>query len=293
MTNKNLLLLTALLPLIASTPVFSKNLTLTPAQPKSAIAQSSQTTLPKQLPVGGWLAFGTRANKNGRFKFGFSPVNSKAQLAIFADESSDWTRVKPGTSLVAIASGLKQTVKFRRLGNEPYGCDDIPTKMGTFTASKPFSEGPIWLLPPGNTTATALRLEAVNLTTIPTNILPANRRKPSEARAWKAGSSTIIMQKQSQFKVKLTVLANSKVIFTEEQEQYFMEGAEKTPVNLSEDVFAPGIAQPIGAFQLNANQPPVIVFWHPAYEGHGFHILASNKGRVQRIDTGSVYYCAF
>lgn len=293
-TNKrNLLLSSAFLALTATTPLLIKNLNVAASQSREIIAQSSQSVLPKQLPVGGWLAFATRPNKNGRYTFPWSPVNSKAQVAIFSDDANNWTRVKPGTSFLAITPALKQEVKFRRLGEEPYGCDDNPTKMPTFTASRPFPEGPVWLLPPGsNATATALRLEPINLAKIPTNILPANRRKPSDARAWKAGSSTILLQKQSNLKVKLTVLANSQTVFTTNLEKYFFEGADKTPVNLSKDG-EPGISQPVGAFQLNANQPPVIVLWKPGYEGHSFSILASDKGKIQQTELASVYYCAF
>jgi hypothetical protein len=296
--KQKLWLSTALTALIATTTVLIQDVTknqmlVTASQSGEMIAQGSQSILPKQLPVGGWLAVATRPNKQGRFKYPWSPVNAKAQVAIFTDENNNWKQVKPGTSLLGITPGLSQEIKFKRSDKEPYGCDDIPTQMATFTAARPFPEGPIWLLPPGsNPTATALRLEQLKLDKIPTNILPANRRKASDARAWKAGSSTILLQKQSSLKVKLTVLVNSQVVFTANEEKYFFTGAAKTPVNLSTDG-EPGISQPVGAFQLSANQPPVIVLWEPGYEGHGFSILASVKGKMQRINQGSVYFCAF
>ncbi|HLO84079.1 MAG TPA: hypothetical protein VK203_03560, partial [Nostocaceae cyanobacterium] len=241
---------------------------------------------------GGWLAVATKPNKNN-FKYPWSPVNSKAQIAILSEPSDEWGKVKPGTKFLALAPGLKQEVKFRKLGAEPYGCDNNATKMPTFTAAKSFPEGAVWILPSGTqSNVTALNLQPVNLATIPTNILPANRRKSSDARAWKAGQTTIIQQKTSNLKVKLTVLVNTQVIFTDNQEKYFFEGAEKTPVNLTE-AQEPGISYPIGVFQLNANQPPVIAFWEPGYEGNGFTVLASVKGKIQKIEAGSAYFCAF
>jgi hypothetical protein len=274
----NLLLVSALLTLTSSTPPITK-----------ASAQNSAVVLPPQLPVTGWLAFATKSKNNSR-DFSWLPVNSQAQVAIF---SQDWIKVKSGTPLVALAPGIKQQIKFRRFAEEAYGCDNGRIKMGTFTAPKAFPGGPVWLLPPGSANnATALRLEPLKLNQLPTNILPANRRKPSDARAWKVGATTIVMQKQSNLGVKLTFLMNSKVFSTIQAEKYFFEGAEKKPVNLSEES-EPGIPIPVGAFQLKPNQPPVIVLWKPGYEGNNFEVLAQINGQVQRLEVASVYSCAF
>jgi hypothetical protein len=290
--KQQILFTTSLIALIVATPFTINKFSIPATASNVKIAQTSSTTLPTQLPVGGWLAFATKPNNNN-FKYPWSPVNTKAQIAIFSDSSDDWGKVKPGTKFLALAPGLKEEVKFRKLGEEPYGCDNNATKMPTFTASKYLPEGAIWILPPGTkSNATALNLQKVNLANIPTNILPANRRKPSDARAWKAGQTTIIQQKTNNLKVKLTVLVNSQILYTETQEKYFFEGAEKSPVNLSE-AQEPGISYPIGIFQLNANQPPVIAFWQPGYEGNGFTVLASVKGKIQKIEAGSAYFCAF
>ncbi|NER32537.1 MAG: hypothetical protein F6J93_00390 [Oscillatoria sp. SIO1A7] len=109
--------------------------------------------LPSQsLPVPGWLGFGTIAEKDSPRKFPWSPINSLGQVAI---PHQDWSEVEEGTPLVAIGPGFKQEVRFLRWTEEPYGCNETPTPMATFTSSTPVPEGPIWLLPPAGTIATA------------------------------------------------------------------------------------------------------------------------------------------
>ncbi len=70
--------------------------------------------------VTGWLGFATTTNKNGTF-LRLLPVNVDAQVALFSDA---WDQVKPGTSLVGLAGGIKQRVKFRRSQEEPFGCQN-------------------------------------------------------------------------------------------------------------------------------------------------------------------------
>ncbi|MDZ8140404.1 MAG: hypothetical protein RM049_34795 [Nostoc sp. DedQUE04] len=100
---------------------FAKNQALQASanQPQTLIAQANSTT-PPQSAMTGWLGFATTANKNGVF-LPLLPVNADAQVALFSDA---WDQVKPGTSLVGIAEGIKQQVKFHRSQEEPFGCEN-------------------------------------------------------------------------------------------------------------------------------------------------------------------------
>lgn len=259
------------------------------SESKPAISASALPA--QQLPVPGWLGFATKPTKNGRFQFPWSPTNASAQIAIF---SRDWGKVNPGTPLTAVAIGGKQAVKFQGAGKQPYGCDNTPTDMATFTAPKPFSEGAVWLLPPERANAaTAVPLEPLPLNQVPVNLLPASKRQASLARAWKAGASTIVLQKQSTYKAKLTLAVNSKEVFSTEAEKYFFSGEKnKKPLDLSQPQ-EPGIPLPVGVFQFSGLTTPITVLWVPGYEGHSFQAIAPNQGKVQRIDVASVYYCAY
>ncbi|MBD0265527.1 MAG: hypothetical protein ICV78_23250 [Tolypothrix sp. Co-bin9] len=290
-----LFFISGLVALISSTSVlyksFAKNQALETSanQPQTSIAQAT-STIPPQSAITGWLGFTTTTNKNGRF-LPLMPVNADAQVALFSDA---WDQVKPGTSLVGIAGGIKQEVKFRRSGEELFGCDGNKTKMATFTVPKRFPEGPVWLLP-GNVAkeAKSLTLQALHLSEVPTSILPVNKRKPSVARAWKAGGATLVMQKQSKDQVRLSILINSRIAYNAVEKKSYMQGGDPGPVKFPNFDRTPGIPFPIGAFQANAKSVPMIVFWQPGYEGQGYSVVASVKGKMQKVDENAIYFCAF
>lgn len=259
----------------------------------STLAQATtpSTNLPAQkLPIPGWLGFATVPAKSNH-QFPWSPSHRNAQLVIF---SEDWAKAKPGTRLVALAPGFKQEVTFLRSSEEPYGCDGNPTTMASFSAIKPLPEGPVWILPPAAATdATAIPVSEQSLNQVPTTLLPTSQRRPSSAKAWKAGPATILLQKQSNYKVKLTLAMNNRVVFTQQAEKYaFGDEAKPIPVNLSGRV-EPGIPKPVGAFQLKAGQPPVIVLWQPGYEGNSFNLLVPDGNAVKPFDAGNIYFCAY
>jgi hypothetical protein len=285
-TKLKLLLIGGVVALMPSTSIFHKSFA---EQPQTVIAQAS-SGLPAQSAMTGWLGFATRANSNGRF-LPLIPVNSSAQVAIFSDK---WNQVKPGTPLVGVGGGIKQQIKFRRSGEELFGCDSNKTTMATFTAAKRFAEGPVWVLPANAAKeAKSLTLQPLNLSQVPTTVLPANKRKPSEARAWKAGSATIVMQKQSKDQVRLSILMNSRVAYNTVEKKSYFDGASNQPVKFPRIDDTPGIPFPIGAFQANAKSAPIIVFWQPGYEGQGYRVVASVKGKMQIVDENYVYFCAF
>jgi hypothetical protein len=270
---------------------FAKNQDLQASanQPQTSVAQAN-STIPPQSAMTGWLGFATTANKNRTF-LPLLPVNADAQVALFSDA---WDQVKPGTSLVGIAGGIKQQVKFRRSQEEPFGCDSNKTKMATFTAAKRFPEGPVWLLPANLAKeAKSFTLQALNLSEVPTSILPVNKRKPSVARAWKAGGVIVVMQKQSKDQVRLSILINSRIAYNALEKKSYMQGGDPEPVEFPNFDGTPGIPFPIGAFQANPKSAPMIVFWQPGYEGQAYSVVASVKGKMQKVDEKAIYFCAF
>jgi len=261
----------------------------------NAVAQTpSQNPTPnlpaKPFPVPGWLGFATV--KNGtKPKFVWSPQHPSGQVIIFSDT---WSKVKTGTPLIGLAPGFKQQITFIRSSEERYGCDGVPTSMAAFSATKQLPEGPVWIMPQKDAqTATALTLQELSLTQVPSSLLPKPLPSRNDVRAWKAGTATIVLHKQSQYKVKLTVAVNSQVIYSNIEEKYFFGSSGKEPVNLRLEYADPGIDRPVGAFQLQAQAAPIIVFWEPGYEGNGFGVLIPQGKTAKLVAAGSVYFCAY
>lgn len=266
---------------------------LTPAS--TPTTKQTSANLPAQkLPVPGWLGFAT-VPANSKHRFHWSPSHRDGEVVIF---SEDWANVKPGTRLIALAQGLKsatikQQITFLRSSQEPYGCDGVPTTMASFSSQTRLPEGPVWVLPPAAAiNATISPIVELALDRVPTNLLPANQRQRSSARAWKAGSVTIVLQKQTKYKVKMTMALNNRVIYTQQAEKHaFGNQGNLELVNLSQS--EPGIPQPIGAFQLKVGQPPVVVLWLPSYEGNSFNILVTQGNSVKRFETEGIYFCGY
>lgn len=280
-------LVTALLLTSGTAESRQPKLNLTPISP--AATKQTAAKLPAQpFPVPGWLAF-TTVPTQGKHQYYWSPSHRNAQLIIF---SADWANVKPGTPLVALAPKVKQEVTFLRSSEESYGCDNIPTAMASFSAKVKLPEGPVWVLPSSAATnASAISVLEQSLDKVPTSFLPTNQRRRGNARAWKAGPATIVLQKQGQKKVKLTLVMNNRVVYTRQAEKYSFGEAGKEPVDLFQP--EPGIPQPIGAFQLKANQAPVIVLWVPGYEGNSFELLVPQGNTMKDVEAGGMYFCGY
>lgn len=245
-------------------------------------------------PAPGWLGFATVVVPQGQIPtFPWSPSHPNGQVVIFA--ADPWSQVKAGTPLVALAPGFKERVTFLGFSEEPYGCDGNPTEMAAFSAPRRPPEGPVWLLSERDAgTATAVPLQDLPLAQVPAALLPRPLPRTGNARAWKAGSTIVLQQKQSAYKVKLTVANNSQVVFSKVEEKYFFPSEQdRPPVNLASPNAEPGISRPVGAYQVKAGAAPVIVFWGPGYEGNSFDVLVT-QGRTAKLNEGEgLYFCAY
>jgi hypothetical protein len=253
-------------------------------------AQVSENLPEQPFTVPGWLGFATKEQSEGASEYPFSPTNPEAEIAVFSDE---WSEVESGTTLIALAPGVKEDVTFRRSAQEPYGCDDTPTAMATFSAPQPLPEGAVWLLPPSQAdAATAVSLEELPLDEVPETLLALDKRVPLSAKAWQAGEMTLLLERIGEDTVRLKIAQDSEEIYNTEAEILSMEAAYEEPVDLSAP-FQPGIPQPVGAFQFSENAVPLIVLWTPSFEGHNFQVLVPSSGTLAPIDAAYVYYCAF
>ncbi|MDY6805015.1 MAG: hypothetical protein SXA11_14585 [Cyanobacteriota bacterium] len=290
------------LPLLIGCPSTGEPSTVnSPAPTNSPAPANSPTSTPERIsaidfpeqpfPIPGWFAVGTKPKPEGIAEYPFSPTNPDAEIAIFSDE---WSEVPSGAALIALtAAGQKQEVQFRRSAEEPYGCDDIPTPMATFSASKPMSEGGFWLLPASAAnSAKAIPLEDLPLDELPTNLLPPEKRQATEARAWQAGNSIILLAKETEKEAKLSIFNNSEEIFSTGVEVLGIEGSYDEPLDFSLP-FQPGIPTPIGVFQFDSASQVAIALWHPSFEGHHFEVVASNQEKMELFNVRYVYYCAF
>lgn len=266
----------------------------------SILGNNSTSTIPeaeKDLPeqrfleFPGWLGFGTKVQQNGVSAFAFSPTSGEAQIAMFSEQ---WSLVDPGTPVVAIAPGIREQVTLRRWQNEPYGCDNSPTPMATFNASQTFPEGAVWVLPPSQgDAATALPVETLPIERIPEEVLRKNPPDPLQIRAWEAGETIIVLEQTSEKSAMLTVADNAGTnLYTNPVEILSIPGSYEEPINFSQRS-QPGIPAPIGAFQFQNNAVPLLVFWRPSFEGHSFEAIIPRGDRLEAVDLGSVYYCAF
>ena len=269
--------------------------TPTPATANSP-TPTPETILVANLPeqpwtVPGWLAVGTKPQQEGIANYPFSPTNPEAEIAIFSEE---WSEVASGTNFTVLTpEGVKQEVQFRGSGEEPYGCDSIPTPMATFTASQELPEGGFWLLPPSAADRSeALALEDVPLDRLPTNLLPPEKRISTEAQAWQAGDIVILLRKETDKEAKFTIFNNSEEIFSTQVKVLEMNGSYEEPLDLSLP-YQPGIPQPIGVFTFNSGSQIAIALWRSSFEGHSFQIVTSNQGKMELFEAGYVYYCAF
>jgi len=266
-------------------PTVTNSPTPTPETP-------SASNLPEQpWSVPGWLALGTKPEREGTSDYPFSPINPEAEIAIFSEE---WSAVPSDTALIALTpEGSKQEVQFRRSGEEPYGCDDLPTPMATFTNAQPLPEGGFWLLPASAAdNAESVALEELPLDDLPTNLLAPEQRQATEARAWQAGNLIVLLAKQTDKQAQLTIANNSEEIFSTEVEVLEMEDVYEESLDLS-GPSQPGIPQPIGVFQFDSGSQVAIALWYPSFEGHTFQVVAPTQGKMELFEAASVYYCGF
>ncbi|MCT7969799.1 hypothetical protein NG799_26140 [Laspinema sp. D1] len=282
-----LLSLLLMLPGLNSCTNGDNNPNPTPVIPETEI------DLPEQrfLEFPGWLGFGTKVQQNGASQFRFSPTSGEAQIAMFSEQ---WSLVDPGTPLVAIAPGIREEVTLRRWQKEPYGCDNRTTPMATFNASQTFPEGAVWVLPPSQgDAATALPLETLPIDRIPEGVLRKNPPDPKQILAWEAGETIIVLEQTTEKTAMLTVADNAgTALYTNPVEILSQPGAYEEAIDFSKRI-QPGISAPIGAFQFQNNAVPLLVFWRPSLEGDSFEALVPRGDRLELVDVGSVYYCAF
>lgn len=246
----------------------------------------------------GWLALGTKPQQQANYPF--SPTNSEAEIAIF---SEDWSEVPTGAVLIALTpSGEKQQIQFKSSANKPYGCDDIPTPMATFTSAQDLPEGGFWVLPANDADRVkGFALKDLPLDEIPTDLISPEKRQPTEAKAWQAENIIILLTKETDKEARLTVFNNSQEIYSSTTQ---VPDTYQKPLNLSLSA-QPGITQPLGVFEFEPVGIPIQMFgappspdiaitlWIPSLEGHSFEVLVLGKETTETFDAGSVYYCGF
>jgi hypothetical protein len=259
--------------------------------------------LAKALPeepwtMPGWLALGTKPQQQANYPF--SPTNSEAEIAIFSDE---WSEVPTGAVLIALTpSGNKQQVQFQSSTNKPYGCDDIPTPMATFTAPQELPEGGFWVLPVEDADRVeGVALKDLSLDDIPADLLSPEKRQPTETKAWQAEDIIILLTKETNKETRLTVFNNSREIYSISDR---IPTGYQEAINLSLSS-QPGIPQPLGVFKFRPVGMPIQMFgapsspdiaitlWRPSLEGHNFEVLVLGSESTESFDAGSVYYCGF
>lgn len=226
------------------------------------------------------------------------PVSAEFQaVAVACAEpcvQPDFSQLDPGTTFTVLAPGVRDTIAFYRYASETYGGDgghQLP--MASFTATSPLPTGAVWLLPPGSDdSAACLKLERIALSGVSRAILPAGRRNHHSAAVWRAGPVTIVMQRISRKKTRLSVVHRGRVVYTQTDGTYSMSDDAVPAVDFSLPP-QPGIPVPLAVFSFSGSELPVILLRVPGYEGNCFDLLTPAGSRYATSRVFYLYYMAY
>lgn len=262
--------------------------------PAAAQGAKAPASLPEPRWQGlpGWLGFATVKPDVEQSRAYWTPRHPKAQVVLFTDM---WKSVPEGTKVRLVSSAGPSEGAYLGTSDELYGCDGNTTTFAGFSSSKPLPEGPVWVLPPGDTEG----LESLPVKEVPANSLGAPLPKGKKAaskdlRAYEAGGLGFLLTKTAKLRGQLTVLLGGKKVGTDSMSKGEMEGSERTPLNLY-DKDEVGVPRPEAAFQLGKEGPVVVVLGTRRYEGHLFTVAVrrGDKAELLNQDSEAPYFCAF
>lgn len=169
---------------------------------------------------GAWL--GLAAHGEGEMQDWWTPVHSEAEVLVF-DETGAWSDVPEGAPFLALTEAGEVEITFRGVEEVPYGCDGNAADFATFDAEERIDEGVVWLAPRDN--AGAL---------VPNRV--TDDSQSTRRRTWEGpGNGKVVLERTSEAKATFTFERKGKVLYTQEVERHLMEGAEDTPLDLTQD----------------------------------------------------------
>lgn len=190
--------------------------------------------------------------------------------------------VPAGESRVVVsAAGPTATLTAGEATTVTYGCDDGSLAVTPLGGELP--PGLAWVLP-------ASPPPAWSPAAVPLVVDGASR---DEAR-WRAGRLTVTQTRTSDAAATLVIALDGAEVVRRTDELYFMDGAEPSPLDLTED-HRPGVPTPAAVFAIAPDGPYLVVLDESGFEGAGFTatLVAPDGARpVEELGLG-VYFCAF
>lgn len=262
-----------------------------PASPPAAEADPVELPKPSLAGVPGWLGFATLKPGRDGIEYDWSPTHPSAQAVIF---SENWEGVPAGTKVVLLSASGAQPGTYVDTSSQHYGCEENQQTLAGFHAPAALPEGPVWILP-GEKTEGLVSLPVKEVAADSLGLPPTKGKKPQakDMRAFDVGGMGFLLTKTGRMKGLLTVVLQGKRAATLPLEKTLMAGAEREPLLLSEDDV--GLALPVGAFQLGASGPTVVVLGMRGYEGRQFYfaVRRGDKVTLDKDRSEYLYLCAF
>lgn len=161
-----------------------------------------------------------------------------------------------------------------------YGCDNTLTVRPLVGPAVP--AGPVWILPDPLPTGWQVRSVAV-----------VSDRSPAR-RHTTIGAFTFDTERISRDRARLRVVQGSHLVHTSDHQRSVMDGADTSqPIDLTTSI--PGITEPIAAWAIAGDEPLLVVFVMPGYEGTTLRPALVDADGVRYLEDMAVYLyaCAF
>jgi len=236
-----------------------------PPAPRNVAAPSATLRLAASAPLGS-LALAPATTHDG-----WIPVATASAVA-------PGSSVPAGTSVTAIGTGAAVQLTAGPATRLPYGCDNNQIDVVPLAGPR-IAPGVVWLLPAGAAwTPTAL---------------PITSSRTPAASQFTIGPLTLDLRRRDAVRGTLTITRAGRAIYTAPFERGAMEGADASPIDLTED--GPGIPQPVAAWALAPRGPVLVVLLQPGYEGVTLAPVLVEVDAAREVEAMSLYLyrCAF
>lgn len=250
-------------------------------------------------PIPGWLGFAALSPDSAvppPRKYSWTPSHPKITVALFCDESTDckdWRAVRLGTRFLAIHSGGEEEIELASVSSEPYGCEANRHWMAGFTGKNRIPEGPVWIVPASaKGEFLAPKVEEQSYQDLASFTESKIKIDPKGFKLWRVGDYRILLEKRGTIQARLQLGRDHQFFYQTFFKKALAGDWAKKPLDLSILREQFGIPHPIGAFQFKQN-PVVMVFWMPGYEGNSFLLFLADAKSVKSIEAKYMYYCAF
>jgi hypothetical protein len=242
-------------------------------------------------PVPGWLGFAAIKNSDKK-KYFWSPPHPTAAAVVF-----DGLEGVPGGTVFRITSKAGTSLAtYEGNADVSYGCDqEGESTIALFTGPNALSEGPVWILPQGATSARPVPIKEVSLERLAPNIRPAKSRRADDAVAYNIGGRiVVVLDKTARYRMTFAAFAGEKKLVSEElKREHMADDTDDFDLRGFHGINRIQVPVPLAAFELKPERVVIVVLWVQGYEGNNFQLLEVRGDRGTLRDGPSYYYCAY